>query len=61
MSGKTSAIWLHFSAVSTDKAKCNLCNTIYSYKGGTTGNLKKHLKAKHPTIVLEETSTGKFR
>ncbi|CAH0730417.1 unnamed protein product, partial [Brenthis ino] len=30
-----------------DKAKCDLCNSLYSIKGGSTTNLKKHLLKKH--------------
>ncbi|CAG5020988.1 unnamed protein product [Parnassius apollo] len=30
-----------------DKAKCDLCHSLYSVKGGSTTNLKKHLMKKH--------------
>lgn len=54
MSGsqKRSDIWNYFTITTKDKAKCTLCNTVYSYKGGTTSNLKKHLSSKHPTIIV---------
>lgn len=29
------------------KAKCDLCQTFYSIKGGSTTNLRKHLIIKH--------------
>ena len=52
---KRSNLWLHFSIVSEDKAKCDICRAVLSHKGGTTSNLKKHLVAKHPSIELDET------
>ncbi|KRT78170.1 hypothetical protein AMK59_7458 [Oryctes borbonicus] len=39
--------------MSEDKAECSICRSVYSYKGGTTSNLRKHLKTKHPTISFE--------
>lgn len=33
-----------------EKANCNHCSSIDSYKERTTSNLKKHLTRKHPTI-----------
>lgn len=56
---KKSPIWVHFSELGGEKAKCNLCQNVYSYKGGTTGNLRKHLRTKHPTLVIEETVVEK--
>lgn len=54
MSQKKSAIWLHFEEVNNNKAKCNLCHSLYSYHGGTTSNLRKHIRTKHPTIRIVE-------
>lgn len=54
-SQKKSPIWLHFTEIITgQKAKCNICRNANSFKGGTTGNLRKHLRIKHPTVVLDE-------
>ena len=39
--------WEFFVEVEGDKAKCNLCEKIYSYTGTTSG-LNKHLKNDHP-------------
>lgn len=50
---KRSNIWIHFSIISNEKAKCHICKNIYSYKGGSLSNLKKHLKNKHPTLTIE--------
>lgn len=60
LSQKKSDIWLHFSPLSDNKAKCNLCHSIYSHKGGSTSNLKKHLQHKHPSVLVspEQISTG---
>lgn len=52
ISVKKGIVWLYFSNTSLpDKAKCNLCKSVLSYKGTTT-NLRKHLEARHPTIDL---------
>lgn len=50
---KRSEIWLHFSTISTGHAKCNICGSKYSYKGGSTSNLKKHLQSKHHTFLAK--------
>jgi hypothetical protein len=49
-----SDVWKYFTR-SLDKktAKCNLCNTDFTYCGGTT-NLRNHLKAKHPVSENSE-------
>lgn len=53
MSRKRSSIWLYFSEISTDRAKCNTCQVTLSRKGGSVNNLSRHLKSKHPTIERE--------
>lgn len=55
---KRSDIWLHFTIVSTGLAKCNICASKYSYKGGSTSNLKKHLLTKHHTVLQKTVSTS---
>lgn len=44
---KRSKLWTFFTAINEGKAKCDICQTIYSTKGGSTTNLKKHLAHKH--------------
>lgn len=47
MSRKTSDIWYHFTTATNESAKCKYCSVSYSYKGGSTANLSRHLKRKH--------------
>lgn len=47
MDGKRSKIWHFFTKESENKAKCDLCHSLYSIKGGSTTNLNKHLKTNH--------------
>ncbi|XP_045766856.1 E3 SUMO-protein ligase ZBED1-like [Maniola jurtina] len=47
MNNKRSKLWGFFTQTKDDKAKCDLCNSLYSVKGGSTTNLKKHLIKKH--------------
>lgn len=49
---KRSSIWMHFTAVSSEKAKCDICSATFSHKGGSTSNIKKYLTAKHPTSTV---------
>lgn len=47
MDKKRSKLWSFFTQSTDDKAKRDLCNSLYSVKGGSTTNLKKHLMKKH--------------
>lgn len=47
MDKKRSKLWSFFTQTNNDKAKCDLCHSMYSVKGGSTTNLKKHLMKKH--------------
>lgn len=48
MDKKRSKLWFFFTqSKDDDKAKCDLCNSMYSVKGGSITNLKKHLIKKH--------------
>lgn len=51
---KRSDVWNYFTILTNEKekAKCNLCSMMYSYKG-TASNLKKHLLSKHPTVIVK--------
>lgn len=44
---KRSKLWTFFTKDSDGKAKCDLCHSSYSVRGGLTTNLKKHLSTKH--------------
>lgn len=37
-----------------DRARCGVCNTVISFKGGSTGNLLRHLKTKHTELDLTQ-------
>ena len=54
VSRKRSAVWTQFDMLSGTTAKCKICKKTYSYKGGSTGNLKRHIKDVHVTVRLEE-------
>lgn len=47
MKPKTSPIWNYFVEIDESKARCQLCDKVYSRKGRTTTALKSHLKAIH--------------
>lgn len=47
MERKRSWFWAFFSRESENKSKCNLCHLLYSIKGGSPTNLKKHVLIKH--------------
>ncbi|XP_069694254.1 zinc finger BED domain-containing protein 6-like [Periplaneta americana] len=49
---RTSAIWNYFVDLGNNRAKCNVCSKQISFKGGSTFNLLRHLRATHPTISL---------
>lgn len=56
MSRRQSVVWYHFSEKETNRAECKYCKSIISIVGGSTGNLTRHLKRRHPTVPLERTS-----
>lgn len=47
MERKRSKLWNFFSEEADNKAKCDLCKSVYSVKGGSTTNLQKHMSTKH--------------
>src|SRR5687768_5029189 len=57
LSRKRSSLWMNFSVASAAKARCHICKQLLSYKRGTTSNLRKHLAAKHPSVLAEEMAT----
>ena len=54
---KKSFIWKYFLEINPGRAKCEICSGIYSFKAGTTSNLTRHLKTKHPTAVFRPEGT----
>lgn len=47
MDKKKSKKWSFFTQTKDDKVKCDLCHSLYSVKGGSTTNFKKHLMKKY--------------
>lgn len=54
-SRKRSDLWYHFKVREEDKtkARCNYCLNYVSVSGGSTSNLSRHMKTRHPTVPLE--------
>lgn len=52
MSTNRSAIWYHSTKSADGKAKCRYCKAPLSLSSGSTGNLRRHLVKKHPTVPL---------
>ncbi|XP_019871961.2 uncharacterized protein LOC109600265 [Aethina tumida] len=48
MKRRRSTIWDFFQQSGDDGAKCLYCSVVLSTKGGSTGNLTRHLRVKHP-------------
>lgn len=48
---KSSTVWSYFDSSDNLSAVCRICNNKLSYNGSSS-NLKKHLKRKHPSISL---------
>lgn len=53
-SRRKSAIWTQFHFISEVAASCIICKAKLSTKGGSTANLHRHLRIKHPTIQLAQ-------
>lgn len=46
---KRSNVWMHFIPIpSSFQAKCD---TLISHRGGSTSNLAKHIRSKHPALA----------
>lgn len=50
MPAKRSLVWNNFKNWGAKKATCRHCLAQISYNGGSVGNLKRHMKLKHPFI-----------
>uniref|UniRef100_A0A3B3C6A5 BED-type domain-containing protein n=1 Tax=Oryzias melastigma TaxID=30732 RepID=A0A3B3C6A5_ORYME len=55
---KRSDIWMHFDISSATHAKCKICKTNLSFRGGSTSNMRRHLGSKHPTVMLQQMVTS---
>ncbi|CAH1955122.1 unnamed protein product [Acanthoscelides obtectus] len=49
-----SALWGHFKDEGDKRAKCNYCSQSISIANGSNGNLNRHMKSKHPLLLLTE-------
>lgn len=45
-------VWKFFSINSKKQARCKLCLTVISFKGGSTTNLLRHMKSRHSDIKV---------
>ena len=45
--GTRSEVWLNFTRLHVDNARCQKCNKSLGCKGGNTSNLSKHLSKVH--------------
>jgi len=57
---KRSNVWYHHTILQNNIAKCNVCSYKISFSGGSTGNLLRHLKTKHPTVPLQRNVQVKY-
>jgi len=44
---KRSKVWLYFTRLDVDNARCQKCNKPFTCKGGNASNLSKHLAKVH--------------
>lgn len=57
---KRSNLWMHFTPISGSfQAKCDICGTHISHRGGSTSNLAKHIRSKHPGLAEGLTTRNK--
>uniref|UniRef100_A0A2C9L1K5 BED-type domain-containing protein n=1 Tax=Biomphalaria glabrata TaxID=6526 RepID=A0A2C9L1K5_BIOGL len=56
-----SLFWSYFSPTEPNRAKCNVCYLEFSYAGGSTSNLARHLRTKHPEINLNSQSEYRYQ
>ncbi|XP_059893376.1 zinc finger protein 99-like isoform X1 [Gadus macrocephalus] len=48
---KKSAVWTHFSQTTEGPiGSCNICKANISFRGGSTANLHRHLRTRHPWV-----------
>ena len=51
-----SVVWKHFSSISSNEAKCNICGKSVKVSGGTS-NLRSHLKKWHNSVFTADNKT----
>ena len=51
---KRGLVWNHFAPLEDERAKCNVCPAVISYKRGSTSNLLRHMKKKHPQVDVQD-------
>ncbi|XP_060526817.1 uncharacterized protein LOC132702289 [Cylas formicarius] len=54
---KRSQMWTYFTQIGSHVAKCKSCSKKLSFKGGSTFNLLRHLRAQHSFDVSDFSST----
>lgn len=47
MKPKSSGVWKHFTECDNEKARCSICNKMFSRKGRSPSGLTAHLKGRH--------------
>lgn len=47
-------VWEHFIKQPEEKAKCVYCYSVLGCPKNVVGNLIRHLKSRHPSLVLEQ-------
>lgn len=47
---KRSQVWNHFTRLNKNKSKCRHCSDVIITNNGSTSNLARHVKRKHPTV-----------
>ena len=51
---KRSSIWMFFSPMEDRNiARCGVCRNVYSIRGGSTSNLRLHIRTKHPSLLSQ--------
>ena len=53
---RVSLVWDYFKQLTTSKVRCTLCNCELSFRGGSTSNLNRHVRLKHPFANSSEKS-----
>lgn len=56
-----SQVWEVFSKTSADKGVCGTCDSVMSFKGGTTTVMGRHIERAHPDINLAAPKAGSKR
>lgn len=51
---KRGLVWNHFAPLEDERAKCSVCPAVISYKRGSTSNLLRHMKKKHPEVDVHD-------